>query len=77
MEKGQPESAVDPATGTSLAGTSSTGGPVGPTRFLSAETEAAEAMFCLDAEGTIWWKPDGPTSPWVVESTLADRTREP
>lgn len=77
MEKGNEIAGVDPAIGTSLEGTSSTGGPVGPTRHLSNETEAAEALFCLDAEGTVWWKPDGSLDgPWVIESTLKQRVDE-
>ena len=77
MEKGLSESGVDPAFGTSLEGTSSTGEPVEPIRHLINETEAAEAEFCLDGEGTVWWKPDGPGTPWVIDSTLKDRLEPP
>lgn len=77
MEKGNPYLGVDPAIGTSLEGTSSAGEPVEPIRELINETEAAEAAFCLDAEGTVWWQPDGPGSPWVIDSTLKDRLEPP
>ena len=68
---------VDPAMGTSLEGTTSTGVPVEPIRMLVAETEAAETPFCLDAEGTIWVASSGgPGGQWQVDSTLKDRLAE-
>jgi hypothetical protein len=54
-----------------------TDGPVKPYRVLTAETEAAEALFAEDANGDRWWKPDGSLDgPWVIEERLKDRDPE-
>ena len=49
------------------------GGPVNPVERMSALTAGAGADFVEDANGDLWWQPDGPDSPWVLHDRLEER----